>query len=168
MNRRVGNDTRRHLEASRPAVWWRRRFRVAKPLLLRKTPLKLPQASIWDTEFEVAARCRLAAFHLCSRRAPISTSVTQPRSITKNGGTRREGHVRRRGSEFNFGQPATRWGPISRGRERREQFQFGQSLLGLRVSFTKHDSHTLFPSFVVKSTLRVRSISVPHFPQTSM
>src|SRR5271154_5671416 len=102
MNRRVGNDTRRHLEASRPAVWWRRRFRVAKPLLLRKTPLKLRQASIWDTEFALAAHCRLAETLRSSRRAPISTSVTQPRSITKNGGTRREGHVRRGESEFNF------------------------------------------------------------------
>ena len=108
MNRRVGGNTRWHLGQAGPAVWWKRRFRAAKLSLLPKTPLKPRRASIWDTEFEVAARCRLAAFHLCSRRAPISTSVTRPRSITKNGGTRREGHARRRASEFNFWQSELR------------------------------------------------------------
>jgi hypothetical protein len=46
--------------------------------------------------------------------------------------------------------------------------QFGQSLLGRRVSFTKQESQTLVPSFKVKSTLRVASISAPHLPQTSI
>jgi hypothetical protein len=46
-------------------------------------------------------------------------------------------------------------------------FQFGQSLLGRRVSFTKQDSQTLVPFLSVKSTLRVGSISVSHFPQSS-
>jgi hypothetical protein len=46
--------------------------------------------------------------------------------------------------------------------------QFGQSVFGLGVSFTKHDSHTRVPSFSVKSTLRLKSISDPHFPQSSV
>ena len=46
--------------------------------------------------------------------------------------------------------------------------QFGQSLLGRQVSFTKHDSHTLVPFVRVKSTLRAGSISASHFPQTSI
>jgi hypothetical protein len=47
-------------------------------------------------------------------------------------------------------------------------FQFGHSLFGRRVSFTKQDSQTLVPSFSVKSTLRLNSISAPHFPHDSV
>jgi len=39
--------------------------------------------------------------------------------------------------------------------------------VGLCVPFTKHESQTLVPSFRVKSTLRVASISAPHFPHRS-
>jgi hypothetical protein len=39
--------------------------------------------------------------------------------------------------------------------------------VGPRVSLTKQDSHTLVPSFSVKSTRRRRSISASHFPQMS-
>src|ERR1700723_3122643 len=49
-----------------------------------------------------------------------------------------------------------------------EQFQFGQSVLGRRVSFTKQDSQTLVPSLKVKTALRMKSISAPHFPQSSV
>jgi hypothetical protein len=43
----------------------------------------------------------------------------------------------------------------------------GQSLLGRRVSFTKQESQTRVPSFRVKSTRRLGSISAPHFPHRS-
>src|SRR5271154_3506623 len=102
MNRWAVSNTRRRLAAARPAAWWRRRFRVGKHSLLHKTLLKLPRASIWDAAFALVAHCRLVAIRQCSTKAPISTSVMQPRSITKNGETRREGHARRRGSEFDF------------------------------------------------------------------
>jgi hypothetical protein len=39
--------------------------------------------------------------------------------------------------------------------------------VGLRVPFTKQESQTRVPSFRVKSTRRVGSISAPHFPQRS-
>jgi hypothetical protein len=45
--------------------------------------------------------------------------------------------------------------------------QIGRSLVGRRVSFTKQVSHTLVPSFSVKSTRRLRSTSTSHFPQMS-
>src|SRR5271165_5214524 len=102
MNRWAVSNTRRRLAAARPAVWWRRRFRVGKPSLLHKTLLKLPRAFIWDTAFALAAHCRLVAIRQCSRRTPISTLVMQPRSTTRNGETRLEGHARRRVLEFNF------------------------------------------------------------------
>src|SRR5271156_3704742 len=44
----------------------------------------------------------------------------------------------------------------------------GQALLGRGVSRTKQDSHTRVPSFSVKSTLRVGSISASHLPQSSV
>ena len=39
--------------------------------------------------------------------------------------------------------------------------------VGLAVPFTKQESQTLVPSFRVKSTRRVGSISAPHFPHFS-
>jgi hypothetical protein len=46
--------------------------------------------------------------------------------------------------------------------------QLGQSVFGHRVSFAEQESKTRVPSFVVKSTLLVGSISAPHFPQRSV
>ena len=51
------------------------------------------------------------------------------------------------------------------------RFQLRQSRWccgGRGVSLTKHGSHTLVPFFSVKSTLRLESISAPHFPQDSV
>jgi hypothetical protein len=98
MNRRPESSMSRRLGARSPAPWWRRRFRVARRLPLRKTLLKLPLPSISGTACVRAARFRLAVIRPCLRRALISTSGKQPQSITKNGGTRRRGHIRPRES----------------------------------------------------------------------
>jgi hypothetical protein len=45
--------------------------------------------------------------------------------------------------------------------------QFDQSFLGRGVSLTKQESQTRVPSFSVKSTLRLESISAPHLPHRS-
>ena len=55
--------------------------------------------------------------------------------------------------------------------EHANRYQFDQSFLnwiGHGVSFTKQDSQTLVPFFSVKSTIRLTSISAPHFPQSSV
>jgi hypothetical protein len=44
---------------------------------------------------------------------------------------------------------------------------FSEERVGLFVPFTKQESQTRVPSFRVKSTRRVGSISAPHFPQRS-
>ena len=53
----------------------------------------------------------------------------------------------------------------------RDRYQFGQSILGCvcrGASLTKHCSQTRVPFLSVKSTLRVGSMSAPHFPQSSV
>jgi hypothetical protein len=49
----------------------------------------------------------------------------------------------------------------------RIQNGFSSERVGLSVPFTKQESHTLMPSFSVKSTLRFRSISAPHLTHRS-
>jgi hypothetical protein len=44
---------------------------------------------------------------------------------------------------------------------------FSSERVGRSVPFTKQESQTLVPSFSVKSTRRLASISAPHFPQRS-